>query len=1458
MKAMLRWIFPLMLLLPLWFVTPALAQCEAHVLAALDESSFSPMQRFMVSVWTNDVHCPVSGTVHFSSVPPGAVYEYIMDSFFDVFTELSTLRPGVHADPAFPPYEPFHLVADIVFDDPAFPPRHVEEPVIKNGAGRLEIFRPAGPCLGAPLPPEMMPGMSMCFNVCHGIYHVPLHTEPWQGEPLIRVLPGCDPPCASSGCMPGAPHDYRCEVLRVGEQWVLEFEYSNPMMEPACYCVTYAGNLPVGYVVHTLGAMDEHSQTYVVSLTPEADYSGCGSIDVFSYPPGAYIECPLPDCQFEFHGSEGRTWRIPAGRGSFLPGQTFQLIAHFNYGSSTCPDYHNQWVVEDVMVTPEGGLQALDTGGECIAGGEPPLVPPVLNLGQPECIRVCHDIYHIPLQFPGPGIPQVRVWEGCEPPGPCMPIPGCVPGLPWEYRYEVFRVGGTWMLEFEHSNPLHEPVCYCLEFYNVTPVPVEPYALAALDEARQTFNLGIRSSDCMSPVSGMVTITTNPPGKLDPDWWVESFFDVFCLPHTWEWPVQPAAGVAPGENFQIVVEADYFGPGSDPFDGIVYAENVVVAPHGGLAYWDPVSPCTGDNVPPNMVPGQSACFEVCHQIYEVVLNYNPGGGRPAISVVPGCNGMPDDHCAPHPCVPGGPGDFVYIVYHNGVDWMLRFEYSNPYIEPVCYCVTYEGNAPFDCETFELAALDEGHQNFDVSLRTFSHEGHDCPASGMIQVFSIPEGGYIGPYFGPFTGVGAEWHSMEIEVGPGTFPAGQIFQLVAWINYGDPPYPDRWLTEDVIVSPSGEHLWIYDAGDECTEEDVPPAMLSGDAYCFKVCHRIYHIMLPDATDPAVPPMVAVTPGCIGPPHDPCLPHPECMPGGPFDYRYDLRWVGEYWELEFEYSNEIIEPVCYCVSVAAAQPPCRTEVLTAFDAENQVLKASLRSFDPAGLEPCPVSGIISLSSIPPGVYFENPLLPFANVTNEWVTMGKPTAPEPYNPRRATILLNVNFDDPNQPDMTLTEEVDLWPGGGFVIDDAGAECAAGGGPQIPAAIETGQPECLIVCHDIYYIPLIVPPLTRPLVTVLPGCGPGTPCSNPVPCTPGGPADFRYDVFRVGGTWILEFEYSNPHIEPVCYCVEISAVQDVPYEAYLLATLDETNQTFDVTLWTSPGAPIGSGMLHVHAQPDMTVVLPFDVSSEYVTWEIPAIGSGLEPGESFGMLARAEFVDPVFGVLHYTETAMQTAAGDLMRWDPVTPCIGDFVPAAMNYGDSECFVVCHRIYDILLLNLPGDVPPNLTITPGCFGPPHDDCPPPAFCRPGGPNDYCYRFWFDGVHWHLVFEYSNPYKEPVCYCVTIGEPPCDPVDDLVIYFNNSDLQLPQIELFWDAPETGLYHIYSTPLPNNPAPPPGPGWTLEATVPFMAGDPAAWSQPLPPGPLNWYRNYIVIVECRAPDLRHIPGHHQFR
>ena len=1119
-------------------VPTALAQCEANLLAALDEEN--PLhwyQTFDVSVWTNNYHCPASGQISIIAVPPVIMFSngnpYRVESFFVVFTEVHTVKPQVLPDG--PPDSFFDIFAEVTFDDPAYPPLTYVEHARITPLNRLEIVRTV-PCADN-VPSLMSVGMNYCFKVCHRIYTIPLSVNPTAGQPILTISSGSMGPPAdlclpNPVCTPGDMNSFRYEVYKSGGQWYLEFEYSNPAQEPACYCVRYDGNLPLGGETFVLGGWENERQTMNVSAwTREMLPPVSGTIEIFSYPSLA---------QFEGGGGGGGGYRIdsffdvfmepftfdpPVGAGSFMPGDTFKLIGYIHYDQPG-PAYPPEWVVENVVVTPQRGIRLVNPS--CTG---PVVIPPQITPGLPVCLKVCHDIYHIPLVCPPESVPNVMVQSGCGPTTMCSD-PSCTPGAMTDFRYDVYRVGGSWILEFEYSNESRQPVCYCVSMFVDPPAPAAPITLGAIEELGQTFEVSVRSTSASIPMNGQIIVRSDPPGA-NFGWHVDSFFDVFLEAHIAHIPVGPGIFM-PGEVFQLVAEFDFFGPGSDPFEGQVCLENVIVTPTGQLALWDPNSPCTGDLVPAAMAPGMSVCFKVCHRVYEVVLNYLPGGGRPVIHVTPGCNGMPMDNCTPQACVPGGPNDFVYDVYHNGIDWILRFEYSNAYIEPVCYCVTYAGNVPFDCETHELAALDEGHQQFDVSLRTFSNEGRLCPADGSIEIFSYPPGAAIGPYIDSFFDVFTEWYTVSPAVTPGSFTAGQTFQLIAHVDYTDPEYPDRWLTEDVIVSPSGEHLWINDIGSECTGDVVPPSMALGQTECFKVCHRVYHIDLA-VYDPTVPPAIRITPGCFGPPQDECTPDPACTPGGVFDYRYLVWWAGDHWELEFEYSNENIEPVCYCVTVEMPLPPGETHELVALDDLTSMLDVTTWA---TGLtDPFDnISGQITVSSNPPGAYIGPYSGAFSGVGEDWYTIEVPVGAGTFTPGSIfEFIVLYDYTIPDFPDVVKNEWVIVDPIGQLASYDQGGECT---GDNVPSSMALNSSACFKVCHRIYHISLAVTDSTsKPRIEVSLGCR-GTPsddCDPDPNCIPGERYDYRYSIVWVGDHWELEFEYSNPNIEPVCYCITV-----------------------------------------------------------------------------------------------------------------------------------------------------------------------------------------------------------------------------------------------------------------------------------------------------------------------------------
>lgn len=1135
MKCALRcvlWSAVLLLIAP-----AAMAQCGAHLLAALDEENpLHAYQTFDASVWTNSPYCPASGQISISTMPPGMILfpsgdPWWVESFFDVFTEPQTTKPEVV--PTGMPESFFDIFTEVTFDDPAYPPLTYVEHARITPLNRLEIVRTI-PCTDL-VPSVMSNGLSYCFKVCHRIYTIPLVTAPSMGQPIITVTPGCTGSpgdnCVLTACTPGDMNSYRSEVYQSGGQWYLEFEYSNPAMEPVCYCVRYDGNLPLGGETYTLGGWENERQTMDVSVwTNNTIHPLNGTIEVFSYPSGVQLEGGggggghRIDSFFDVF-MEPFTFDPPAGAGSFTPGETFQLIGYIHYDPPG-PVYPPEWVVEDVVVTLSGGIQLLNPG--CTG---PVTIPSVINPGIPECMIVCHDVYHIPLNCPPASVPTVTIYSGCDATTPCNSAITCTPGAMTDFRSDVFRIGGTWILEFEYSNPQNQPVCYCVDV-SCAPVTAPPaFVLGAINPISQTFDVSAWGSSAATPLNGQIMVHSDPPGALI-DFPAESFFDIFLEPFTAKIPVGPGI-FTPGQVFELVAEIDYFGPGSDPFDGCQVVENVIVTPANTLALWDPNSPCTGDWVPASMVPGESECFKVCHRVYETILYYNYGGGRPAVHVIPGCTGL---NCAAEACVPGGPNDFVATVYHNGVDWVLRFEYSNPYIEPVCYCVTYTGNVPWDCDTRELAALDEGHMNFDVSLRTVSAGGYDCPTSGQIQVFSYPAGAFIGPYTGSFVSDGIDWYTLSVPVGPGSFGAGQAFQLIAYYDYTDPEYPDRWVTEDVIVEPSGLYLWINDVGGECAAggyEVVPTSMALGQTECFKVCHRIYHIALA-ATDPLVQPQVIVTSGCVGPPQDLCVPDPTCTPGGDFDYRYLVWWAGDHWELEFEYSNENVEPVCYCVSVAAPLPPGQTHELVGMDDLTSMLDVTTWA---TGLtDPFEsIAGQITVSSQPAGAYIGPYTGTFSGVAEDWYTIEVPVGAGSFGPGSTfEFVVLYEYTVPDFPDVVKNEWVQVLPDGELSFFDQGGECS---GDNVPSSMALDQSACFKVCHRIYHISLAATDsASKPRLEIEYGCDGMPPgCTLDVNCLPGEQSDYRYSIVWVGDHWELEFEYSNPNIEPVCYCITV-----------------------------------------------------------------------------------------------------------------------------------------------------------------------------------------------------------------------------------------------------------------------------------------------------------------------------------
>ncbi|MCX6600859.1 MAG: hypothetical protein NT025_04785, partial [bacterium] len=151
-------------------VPVARAQCGAYLLAALDENNpLHAYQTFDASVWTNSPHCPASGQISISTVPPGQVSfnssrdTYWVESFFDVFTECHTIKPQVI--PTGPVESFFDIWTEVTFDDPAYSPLSFVEHVRITPLNRLEIVH-MPPC-GDAVPLGMYPEESYCFHVCH-------------------------------------------------------------------------------------------------------------------------------------------------------------------------------------------------------------------------------------------------------------------------------------------------------------------------------------------------------------------------------------------------------------------------------------------------------------------------------------------------------------------------------------------------------------------------------------------------------------------------------------------------------------------------------------------------------------------------------------------------------------------------------------------------------------------------------------------------------------------------------------------------------------------------------------------------------------------------------------------------------------------------------------------------------------------------------------------------------------------------------------------------------------------------------------------------------------------------------------------------------------------------------------------------------------------------------------------
>lgn len=232
-------------------------ECEAppscvNILCSLDPEP-PPCwdgQLFTATIWTDDPACDCDhgGTVYFSSDPPGAdiapaSIDFPAESFFDVYLQLETfVGPG-----AFAPGECFTLIARVVFNATGCPDLVCEEIVCVDDNGLLYRYGGCPPEM-VDVPDQMSIGDAYCFIVCHDVYWIPLTCQ-LPGPPFFQITPGCFDgtvdPCPYVDCVPGGPYDYCWDKVYCDGVWWLRFEYSNPYIEPVCYCVWFEYQLPV-------------------------------------------------------------------------------------------------------------------------------------------------------------------------------------------------------------------------------------------------------------------------------------------------------------------------------------------------------------------------------------------------------------------------------------------------------------------------------------------------------------------------------------------------------------------------------------------------------------------------------------------------------------------------------------------------------------------------------------------------------------------------------------------------------------------------------------------------------------------------------------------------------------------------------------------------------------------------------------------------------------------------------------------------------------------------------------------------------------------------------------------------------------------------------------------------------------------------------------------------------------
>jgi hypothetical protein len=75
------------------------------------------------------------------------------------------------------------------------------------------------------------------------------------------------------------------------------------------------------------------------------------------------------------------------------------------------------------------------------------------------------------------------------------------------------------------------------------------------------------------------------------------------------------------------------------------------------------------------------------------------------------------------------------------------------------------------------------------------------------------------------------------------------------------------------------------------------------------------------------------------------------------------------------------------------------------------------------------------------------------------------------------------------------------------------------------------------------------------------------------------------------------------------------------------------------------------------------------------------------------------------------------------------------------------------------------------------------------------------------------------------------------VYLNTLEMT---IILRWNAPQTCDYNIYTTTLMSEIGNPPGPGWSVAATLSDVPAGAAEW---VDPSPLVPYKRYAVTMSC---------------